>query len=307
MPNPATGQIQGTPGPYEFNGAPVNGTNEIQTLTIGGTPTGGTFRLNFEGFVTGAITWSSTNNTLLSNINTALDALASLGVSGCVAAAGSLTSGIGTITLTFGANRGRQAIPSVIGVTLNALTGTSPTLAIVETTPGVDATARGAVPGAELVDSTNGNRYFNAGTALAPIWKRSAYDEQQQVATVTIPTASVLALNTTPFSLVAAQGAGTVVAVDEIAFKLIFNSVAYTGSNALEFRYTNGSGAKVTADIAAATLNASSGTTYNLVKGVTTALAPVANSPVVAFIPTANPGAGNSDVVITVTYRVLTP
>jgi hypothetical protein len=30
------------------------GTSEVQTLTLGGTPTGGTFRLKFDGFVTGA-------------------------------------------------------------------------------------------------------------------------------------------------------------------------------------------------------------------------------------------------------------
>lgn len=307
MPNPATGQVPGTPGPYEVSGAPVNGTDEVQTLTIGGTPTGGTFKLNFEGFVTSAITWSSTDNTLLSNINTAFNALASLGTSGCVATAGTLSSGIGTILLTFGANRGRQAIGSVIGVTSNALTGSSPTLAVAETTPGVDATARGAAAGASLVDSTNGIRYFNAGTALAPTWRKASYDEQQQVVQVTVPTASVLTLNSTPVTLVAAQGAGTAIVIDEITLKLVFNSVAYTGSNNLEFRYTNGSGAKVTADIAAAVLNASSGTNYNIVKGVVTALVPVANSPVVVFVPTANPGAGNSDLVFTVTYRVLTP
>lgn len=152
-------------------GAPVNGTSEVQTLTIGGTPAGGTFKLRFEGFVTAAITWSSTNATLLSNINTALRALASLGSSEITAAAASLTSGIGTISLTFGGALGKQAIGSLITVESNALTGTAPTLAIAETTAGVNATARGAAVGALLLDTASGVYYVNAGTATAPDWR----------------------------------------------------------------------------------------------------------------------------------------
>ena len=36
-------QIEGSIGPYENAGVPSAGTSEVQTLTIGGTPTGGTF------------------------------------------------------------------------------------------------------------------------------------------------------------------------------------------------------------------------------------------------------------------------
>jgi hypothetical protein len=61
--------------PYVNAGAPTAGTNEVQTLTIGGTPTGGTFKLTYDGFTTTAITWSATNATLLANINAALDHL----------------------------------------------------------------------------------------------------------------------------------------------------------------------------------------------------------------------------------------
>lgn len=150
-------------------GAPSAGTNEVQTLTIGGTPTGGTFTIAFDGFVSGAITWSATNATLLANINAALDAMANVGTGGLVAAAGSLTSGIGTITLTAGGNLAKLALPlATIGT--NSLTGTSPTLAIAETTPGVTATARGCAKGAIVTDTTNGKAYINTGTPLVPVW-----------------------------------------------------------------------------------------------------------------------------------------
>jgi hypothetical protein len=153
--------------PVTNAGVPSAGTDEVQTLTIGGTPTGGTFALLFEGITTGDITWSATNATLLANINAALDA--AYGTSSVVAAAGSLTAGIGTVTLTFGANRGKQAV-ATMSVAHNSLTGTTPTLAIAETTPGVNATGRGAPKGALLIDSTNGTLYQNTGTATAPTW-----------------------------------------------------------------------------------------------------------------------------------------
>lgn len=160
--------IEGTYGaPLTNAGAPSAGTNEVQTLTIGGTPTGGTFKLGFEGRSTGDISWNSTNATLLSAMNTAMDA--AFGTGSIVAAAGTLTSGIGTVTLTFGGNYARRVVPTMT-VVQNALTGTSPTLANVETTPGVDATGRGAGPGALLLDTTNSKLYVNTGTALAPTW-----------------------------------------------------------------------------------------------------------------------------------------
>jgi hypothetical protein len=150
-------------------GAPTNGTTEVQTLTIGGTPEGGMFELAFEGQVTAPITWSATDNTLLASINTALRALATIGASGITATAGTLSSGIGTVTLTFGGNLVKLVVPT-ISVALNSLTGTSPTLAVAETTPGVTATERGAGIGALLINISNGAVYSNAGTSLAPDW-----------------------------------------------------------------------------------------------------------------------------------------
>lgn len=162
--------IEGALGtPLTNAGAPSNGTDEVQTLTIGGTPTGGTFQLAYDGFTSGAITWSATNATLLANINAALAAMANIGASGLTAAAGTLTSGIGTITLTAGGNLTKKAL-NLLTVANNSLTGTSPTLAIAETTAGVDATGRGQGAGALLIDTTNKKLYINAGTALAPTW-----------------------------------------------------------------------------------------------------------------------------------------
>lgn len=159
-----------TAGPLITTGAPVAGTDEVQTLTIGGTPTGGTFKLAFEGVTTAAITWSATNATLIANIDAALEALPGIGTGGVTTAAAALTAGIGTITLTFAGNRGKQAGVALVTVAENALTGTAPTLAVARTTAGVDASGRGAPKGTQLVRSDTGVVYVNTGTATAPTW-----------------------------------------------------------------------------------------------------------------------------------------
>lgn len=173
MPIETVGIIEDAHGaPLRNAGAPVAGTDEVWTLTIGGTPTGGTFKLKFGPFLTGAIAWNATNATLLANIQAAIDALANINANGFVAAAGSLTNGIGTVTLTAGANLTKQALIELFTVADNSLTGTAPTLAIAKTTPGVTATYRGSLKGRKLVDVTNGIDYINTGTALAPTWTK---------------------------------------------------------------------------------------------------------------------------------------
>ena len=151
-------------------GAPVAGTDEVQTITFGGTPTGGTFKLAFKSKTTAAISWSATNATLVSNIDTALGALSTIGgASNVTTAVGTMTAGIGTITVTFVGALAKKAVP-LITVADNSLTGTDPTVAVTETTPGVSATARGAAIGSRLIDTTNGKAYINTGTATVPTW-----------------------------------------------------------------------------------------------------------------------------------------
>lgn len=147
---------------------PVNGTNEIDTITIGGTPTAGSFTLTFEGKKTGAITWSATNATLVANIDAALEALANIGTGGVTTAVGTMTAGIGTITVTFTGNRAKENVPVITGT--SALTGTSPTLAVATTTSGATADGRISPKGTLCVAIDAGVLYQNSGTPPSPTW-----------------------------------------------------------------------------------------------------------------------------------------
>lgn len=158
------GVVGGTYGPYYNAGAPSNGTDEVQTVTITGTPTGGTFTLSFGGFTTAAIAYNANAAT----VQAALEALPTIGTGGVTCGGGALP-GV-AVTVTFAGNLTKLAV-ATITVGTNALTGgTSPAVAVTETTPGVTATCRGALKSATLIDTTNAKHYINTGTALAPTW-----------------------------------------------------------------------------------------------------------------------------------------
>lgn len=169
---------------FAFAGPPVTGVNEVDTLTIGGTPTSGTFRVTITGGTTSApITWSATNATLLANIDAALEGMNEIGTGGVVTAALSLTAGVGTITLTFGggqsnaSNTARRDIPALTAT--SSLVGTSPTTAIATTTAGVAGTWNTAPPGTLIEDITNGALYQNVSTtAYNAVWASAVVNKQ---------------------------------------------------------------------------------------------------------------------------------
>jgi len=158
--------IEGVVDELVWAGAPTAGTDEVQTLTIDAT--GGTFKLAFDGFTTAAISWSATNATLVANVDAALEALPNIGAGNITTAVGSMTAGVGTLTLTFAGELAKKAV-NTITVANNSLTGNA-TLSVAETTPGVDVTYRGAGKGCLLLDSTNGKAYINTGTPPVSVW-----------------------------------------------------------------------------------------------------------------------------------------
>jgi hypothetical protein len=167
--------IQNAIGQFVGAGAPTAGTDEVQTITIGGTPTAGDpFTLTVEGLPTAAIAWSATNTTLVSNIDAAVEALPNVGTGGVVTAVGTMTAGIGTITLTFsGGNRARQPLGGTIVATPSAaFTSQGGTVAVARTTPGVAANPNQVGLGSTYTDSATGIMYSNTGNQISPTWTK---------------------------------------------------------------------------------------------------------------------------------------
>lgn len=118
-----------------------------------------------------------------------------------------------------------------------------------------------------------------------------------------LTTAQVLALNTTPITLVAAPGAGYGIVVHRITGSVDYNSAAYATNVTLEFRYTDGSGTKVTADQGA--LIDATADKIVTTAGIEAATVVTANAAVVVRTATGNPATGNSPVAFDVDYTIV--
>lgn len=158
-------QIEGSIGPYMNAGVPVDGTDEVQTITPSAAPASGTFRLVFDGYKTSLLAWNISANAM----QTALNLLSSIGTGGVAVA---LNGGVYTITFS-GADVAKRA-QNLITVESNTVLdagAAAVTLTVAESVAGVEATCLGALKGALLIDITNGVLYINTGTTAAPVWQ----------------------------------------------------------------------------------------------------------------------------------------
>lgn len=105
----------------------IGGVNEIQTLTVTGTPTGGSYTLTFNGQTTSAIPY----NAATTDVRAALEALSNIRV-GEVAVAGGPHPGT-AITVAFGGDYEHTDVPQMTAA--GSFTGgSSPAIAVTTTT-----------------------------------------------------------------------------------------------------------------------------------------------------------------------------
>lgn len=127
----------------------------------------------------------------------------------------------------------------------------------------------------------------------------------KQTVTVALTAAQLIAMGTTPVSLIATPGTGKCIIVDNISFKMVTTATAFTGGGAVEFRYTDASGTKVTADVAAAVITAAVGTSFTNVRGIEASLTGVANAAIVITNATAAFAAGTGTTTLVIEYHVV--
>lgn len=151
-------------------GAPVNGTDEVQTLTYGGVDAvavAGNYVINFMGHrVTVAFDEAA------ADLQTHLRSLGSIGALGCSVIVAAGPPRVYTVTFD-GANMGKRALDlmTIESNTMIAAGGTAVTVTVAESVAGVDATCRNAPLGALLIDTTNRALYQNQSATLqAPTW-----------------------------------------------------------------------------------------------------------------------------------------
>jgi hypothetical protein len=145
-----------------------------------------------------------------------------------------------------------------------------------------------------------------ADIAAGAVTSAKIAEDVVQTTQVSLSAAQILALSATPIALVAAPAAGKIIIVDSILVKMVRTSTQFANGGALEFRYTDGSGAKVTADVASSLVTGAAGTAYAHVGGIEASLTPVAAAAIIVTNATAPFITGTGTGRITVRYRIVT-
>jgi len=115
---------------FLIGGAVILTPSEVQTVTITGTPTGGTFTLTFSGQTTGTIAYNATAST----VQTALEALSNIAPGDVVCTGGPLP---GTaVVVTFGGQYAGTDVSQMTASGAGLTGGTTPTVTVTTTTAG---------------------------------------------------------------------------------------------------------------------------------------------------------------------------
>jgi hypothetical protein len=138
-----SGPDAGKIGPYQ-----AAGTAEVTTLTVTGTPTGGTYTLTWNGQTTTNIPYNAT----AAQVQAALEALSNIEV-GDVLAAGGPHPGTPITVTWYGSQTGDVAQMTANSAGLTG--GTTPTVTPTTSTPGVAGAADGRQTAANIVGINN--------------------------------------------------------------------------------------------------------------------------------------------------------
>jgi hypothetical protein len=134
---PARLLIEPVTGPYPSRIADVikldtvGQASEVQSISITGTPTGGTFTLSFQGNTTSNIAYNAT----AAAVAAAFQALPNVGVTGATTTGGPLPAT--PVVLTFAGNLANTGLPLITATSTGLTGGTTPAVVVTRTTPGL--------------------------------------------------------------------------------------------------------------------------------------------------------------------------
>ena len=154
-------------------------------------------------------------------------------------------------------------------------------------------------------DIYKGELFYNQADGV--LWTRgdSGIECIQGTAKLTIASADVLHLNTTPIEIVDAPGAGYAIEVISASMKMVYNSATYATNTSLELLTagaTNSQASTVIKNSASTIRRFADATT--LASATATQL--VENAALNVTVASGDPTAGDSDITIYVTYRIIT-
>ena len=123
-------------------------------------------------------------------------------------------------------------------------------------------------------------------------------------AQLTLTSAQILLLQTTPIEIIAAQGAGTTVELLFASALITFNSIAYVAAGNLRFKYTGGADANFLMNFGNSFLVSAATLRHRANRSGVTYFAELENTGISVFVSTADPTTGNSTVVINALFQI---
>jgi len=127
-----------------------------------------------------------------------------------------------------------------------------------------------------------------------------------QEATLTIATADVLQLNSTPLTIVAAQGAGTAIEVISASLQIDFNTTAYATNTTITLISSGATDPQADNSIDATVARIGRFRNRHTSGASATATQLIENADLLVTVETGDPTAGDSDITVSVLYRVIT-
>jgi len=128
--------------------------------------------------------------------------------------------------------------------------------------------------------------------------------------TVSVTSADLLAINTTPLEIIPAPGVGKVISLESIVYSFTYNSVAYTGGNTLfpvwSGNTTNIFGDEGNAAIANAIITATSSSVNRRSFSSGSVSTPMLSNTAIKLYSSGNFATGNSTMKLFITYKIIT-
>jgi hypothetical protein len=154
--------------------------------------------------------------------------------------------------------------------------------------------------------------YFETGKAPTQAHFTAVIDTMQinsecvcvKSTSLTIATADVLTLNSAPIEIVAAPGAGFAIEVLSATMKMVYNSATYATNTIIELSNTGADIKQFDGDLLGATVSKIGliNRDYRPTSGQTQI---IENAALNVTVGTGNPTAGDSDIKVYVTYRII--
>jgi hypothetical protein len=161
--------------------------------------------------------------------------------------------------------------------------------------------------GEAFLNVTDARLYTRAGSTIKEIGLQNSLVGTYQYATITLTSAQILALGTTPIILIAAPGAGRAIFVKTVYARLNFNTTAYATVGTI-FIKNNGASdvaASFTQQFLSSTVTRFGTATVAYDFAVNSSNTNILENADLRIYTSANPTAGNSTIDVLVEYQIL--